>query len=157
MLRNHHGIVRKQRAGAPAQHAQRGGILPFGVVGRIEKDDIELRSLCAPQKALHAACLHAEACRKSQLREIAAQHLQRRRGALHQDNLLNAAAVRFDAHGSRAGVEVQKRRPFDPRRQHVEERFAQPVAGGPRRQPRRSLQRSRSKPAADDAHGYLPG
>ena len=47
-----------------------------------------------------------------------------------------AAAQRLHAHRARSRIQIQKTRALNPRRQHIEQRLAQPVAGGPRGQSR---------------------
>ena len=43
-----------------------------------------------------------------------------------------AAAYGLDPHRARACIQIQKSCALHPRRQHVEKRLAQPIAGGPR-------------------------
>ncbi len=61
-----------------------------------------------------------------------------------KSTLRSAAAERLHPHRARARIQIQKRRALNARREHIEKGLAQPVAGGPRGQPRRGLERART-------------
>ena len=98
----------------------------------------------ASKESRHTPRMNLKPFRNPQTIEVLAKGLQRRRRPLHKRHLRRSAAQRLNAHRPRSRIEIEKRRPLNPRRQHVKQRLAQPVAGGPRRQPRRRSQHSRS-------------
>src|SRR5207237_1776342 len=72
--------------------------------------------------------------------------------ALDEGDERRAARQRLDADGARPGAEVQEARARDARREHVEERLAQAVRGGPSLQRRRPLQDATAVLSGDDPH-----
>ena len=76
-----------------------------------------------------------------------------RGGALDECDVRCTAAQRLDADSAGAGVEIGEARAFDLRREDVEERFAQAIAGGARRHAARRGERAAAIGAGDDTHG----
>ena len=168
VLGDHHRSGRKN-SWRLSQHSQRGRILLGRIVRRIQIHHFVASWFChfvgsrlwtgfagSAQKRRHALRVHRESALNSKPLQIAPQHLERRCRPLHKSHLRRPSAQRLQAHRSRTRIQIQKRRApthsLDARGQHIEERFAQAVAGRPGVQPRRPFQPSRTERSRDDAH-----
>jgi hypothetical protein len=108
----------------------------------------------AAQKRTHAAAMNAESGSNSQPGKVGAQDAERRRRALDKLHPGCPTAERLDSHRARSGIQIQKGRASNPRRQYIEEGLAQTVAGGPGGQPRRGLKRTGTKLSGNDSHHH---
>ena len=157
MLGNHHRAVGKQPKSAPAQQPQRSRILFARIPRRIEKYHIvafspRIRCSSPPKKRPHRDSMNPKSRSKPEPLQISPQNLQSRWCPLHKLHPRRAPAQSLNAHSARPRIQIQKPRPFNSRRKHVEERLPQPVAGWPRRHPRRSRKRPRTEASCNDAH-----
>ncbi len=76
--------------------------------------------------------MNAKAVLNAKLREVRAQHTERRRRLLHKNHAGCSTADSLETHGAGASKKIKKHSAVNARRQHIEERFAQAVAGGTR-------------------------
>jgi hypothetical protein len=123
----------------------------FGLhfVWRIQENDVSRQ----PRERRQDGPLHqSRAVFNPQRVQVLPDRLDRSAAALQENAPRGATAERFDPHCSRAGVRIQKDRASHARREHIEERFAQPIGRGPRGQPRNGLQPARPKLPANHSH-----
>src|ERR1700734_3236809 len=96
--------------------------------------------------------MDAKTAANSKSLEVGSQTPRRRRIALDKSYQFCAAANCFNAHRTGSGIKIEKGRTGNPGSDHIEERFAQPIAGWPRAQPRRSCKNARTKLTGNDPH-----
>src|SRR5712692_4458805 len=103
-------------------------------------------------KSVHGE--HGHASIDAQRFEIAAN--QRGSGGVifDEDDFGSAAAEGFDADGAGSGEKIDESRAEDVGGQHVEERFAQAVAGGAQGEAFEAFQDAAAVDSRDDAHEY---
>jgi len=131
MLGDDQRVISKQPGSGSAEQAQRGRVLPGRIPRRIEKNQIECnRAPCIAsrlhlaQSSSHCGGVNVKSRRQPQPFQIAAQNLQRRRSLFDEVYTRCAAAERLHPHSARAGIQIQKGRALNPRREHIEEGFA---------------------------------
>ena len=109
VLGDDHDAVGQQPGSLAAQQAQRGRVILFCVPGRIEEDQVELRSWSCPstqagtcfqlsQSSSDCCGVDAKSRPQPQPLQIAAENPERRRSAFDKVHMLSAAAERLDAH-----------------------------------------------------------
>lgn len=157
MLGDDRRVRGEQPGGRASQQAQRGRVLRSRVIGRIEKKYFVLFLFIsgrggAAQKNSYGNGVDAESRSQPQPFQVAAQDAERRRSAFDKLHARGPAADGLQAHRARTGIKIQKGRALNAGRQHVEEGFTQPVAGGPGGQPRRGLQSSGTEYSGNDSH-----
>ena len=87
--------------------------------------------------------------------EVGADGAQGGIGVFDEDGFACATAESLDSDGSGTGVEIEKDRAGDARGEHIEEGFAQAVAGWARVKAFGGDERARAKLAGDDAHRFM--
>lgn len=121
------------------QESEDAGVLIFLGVGRIDENEIERRvdgfvagaELFESAEGVERKDLHAASdCQRF---EIAADENAGRGVIFDEDGFDGAAAQRFDANRTGAGENVEEARAAHVGAKHVEESFAQTVAGGAER------------------------
>jgi len=155
MFGNDKSVGRERRATTCApQKIKRSFILRLGLVGRVEKNKVDrLRDLAEPLKQrTHAAILQRKAPLNLQRRKILTERGKSRRCIFCQPDMARATTQSLDPNGSGARIQVDKTTPLNPRRNDIEESFAQTVAGGARLQTTRSDKLTGTIGACNDAH-----
>src|SRR5262245_3774995 len=130
-------------------------------VRRIEQDDVEHAldhrldrgaGTGIADDPIEAVADDSTAARDAAVREVVGDERARAPIALDEGHLTGAAAQRLDTDRAGARVAVEHPRPVDSRRDHVEERLAQPIGGRPHAVPRRRLQSPPLQRPRDDTH-----
>lgn len=158
VLGDDEGVGREDGRGARApEELQRGGVLGVSFPRRIEKDEVERRGGLGEgiEQSCGAAGLDGVTGVDAESAEVGADCCDGGRGFLGEVDVVGAAAKRFNADSSGAGVKVREASAGDPWGEDVEESFAQPVAGGagPRAAWRGEL--TRAIRACDNAHSSI--
>lgn len=157
------GIGREQREAFAAEEGE-GGLVCFGVVvGRVEEDDAGPGStIChliaggeTAEGSGDVVRLDGVAAADAERGEVGADGAQGVCGVFDKNNVGGSAADGLDADGPRAGVEIEEDGAGDARSEHVEEGFAQAVAGGARVESFGSNERSGAEFSGDDAHSVI--
>ena len=114
-----------------AEKIKRSGIFVLGLVGRVEKDDVDrLRQLAeALQHGSDAAVFQGEAAVNLQRGKILPKSSQRSLRVFSKPDVLRTAAQRFDSNCPGSGIEIDEVAAIEARRKDIEEGFAQAIAG----------------------------
>ena len=122
---------KKRPAMDAAEKIERAGILLVGLVGRIEKDEIDrLRQFAETlQHGSDASILQGKAATDLQRCDVLSKRGQRRLGVFGKPDVLGSAAERFDPNCPGAGVEVDKTAALEAWRKDIEKSFTQTIAG----------------------------
>jgi len=84
--------------------------------------------------------------------KVATQNFERRGSPFDELDPRGPSAERLNAHGARAGIQIQKNSSLNARRKYIEESFAQPVAGGASGQSWWGRERARAERSGNNAH-----
>ena len=158
VLSDHEGTGGKRSTATSAtEEIKRTGILRFGFVGRVDVNEIDkLRDFAEPlQHRSYTPILHGEASIDLQCRKILADRRQCRLCVFGKPHMGRATAQRLDSNRSRTGVEIDKATATDPRRQNIEEPFAQAVAGRTRLKTTWGKELTRAVSSSNDAHIWM--
>jgi len=122
---------KRRRAANAAEKIQRTRILRLGLIGRVQKNNVDwTRQLVEPlQHSADAAILQRKASHDLQCCEVLTDRCQRRLCVFGQPYMTRSTADRLDPHSPGAGIEIDKARPLDPQRDDIEEPLTQAVAG----------------------------
>jgi len=158
VFRNYENVGRESPAATCAtEEVERAGVLCFGLIGRIDVDEIDkLRDFAEPlQHRSHAPVLHGEPSINLQRRKILADSCQRRLCVFGKPNMGRTTAQRLDSNRLGAGVEVDKATAAHARRENIEESFAQAVAGRPGLKTTWGNELTRAIGSCNDAHLWM--
>src|SRR3990170_224399 len=157
VLGHHPGVGRQH--GRLAQQAERALVFLSGLVRRVEEDEVEPHAapLELAQPGQHVEGQDFGAGLDFESLEVLADALARRTVVFEEVAPFGAAAQSFQAHRARAGVAVGHHRARHRRAQHVEERFAQAVAGGSGVRAAQGLELAALVASRDDAHETASG
>jgi hypothetical protein len=147
------GRERRATAGAP-QKVERSFILCLGSIGRVQKNKVdELGDFAeALQQSANAAILYSKAPLDLQRHKILTERGKSRFYVFCKPDVARAATQSLDSNGSSARIQVDKPTPLNPRRDDVEESFAQTVAGRACLKTARSDKLTGTMGACNDAH-----
>lgn len=158
VLSDDEGIRREGRTATSApEEVESSGILGFGLIGRVDVDEIDkLRDFAEPlQHRAHTAILHRESSNNFQRSQILPNRRERRLCIFGKPHMGCTTAQRLDSNGSRTGVEIDKATATDTRRQDIEESFAQAVAGRTRLKTTWSNELTRAISSCNDTHLWM--
>ena len=155
MLGDDQSIGREEFATAgTAEKAEGAFVLGSGLVGRVEKDEVQRGAEFA--KALEqragAAVFKGVAVGNLKGGEVGAQGGDGGGGVLAEPDVGRSAADGFDAGGSGASVEIDEAAAFDAGLEDVEETLAEAVASGPGSGAAGRGELTGAKGSGDDAH-----